>query len=480
MILWLEEQELGEGKINYKLRDWLFSRQRYWGEPIPILHDSSGETMAIDESELPVRLPEMKDFKPQPVNGSSEEPLPPLSRGMDDWKYVQKNGDRYTREFNTMPQWAGSCWYYLRYIDPNNIEAVLSKEKENYWMPVDLYVGGAEHSVLHLLYARFWHKVLYDIGVVSTKEPFKKLVHQGMILGEMEFTLYLDDADAPISAEAVNTDGTHKESGKKLNGRTLSEEDVEKQGEFFVWKENPSVRVDSRAFKMSKSRGNVINPDIIVEKYGADSLRLYEMFMGPLEAMKPWSMKGVEGVSRFLNRIWRLIINDETGELLPQVSDSKPTPDQLRPLHATIKKVTEDIENLRFNTAIASMMMFVNDAMKWDDRPREALSTFVLLLSPFAPHLGEELWQKLGNEGTLAYEAWPQYNEDFLKEDSTEVVVQINGKLRYKLQVPMNLSKEETETTALSADRVKEILDGQTVVKVIVIPNKLVNIVVRK
>ncbi len=479
IIQWLEEENLGERKINYKLRDWLFSRQRYWGEPFPILHAPDGSTVAIEESDLPVMLPQMTDFKPQPASNGDEQPLPPLSRGVDSWKYIQSNGTLYTREFNTMPQWAGSCWYYLRFIDPGNREEALSQEKENYWMPVDLYIGGAEHSVLHLLYARFWHKVLYDIGLVSTKEPFKKLVHQGMILGEMEFTLYRDGQGQPVSAEYVNIDGTHKESAEKLDSQKLSEDVVEKKGDFFVWTENPAIRVESRAFKMSKSRGNVINPDVVVERYGADSLRLYEMFMGPLEAMKPWSMKGVEGVSRFLNRIWRLIVDEETGSVLPEVSDTKPTDEQLRHLHAAIKKVTEDIENLRFNTGISAMMMFVNEAMKWEHRPQEILSQFVLILSPFAPHLAEELWEKLDNKTSLAYELWPKFNRDFLKENNVEVVIQINGKLRYKLQLPVNLSKEETEETALASDRIQELLNGKSIVKVIVVPNKLVNIVVK-
>jgi len=479
MIRWLEETGKGVRKVNYKLRDWLFSRQRYWGEPFPVLHAPDGSTMAVEESELPVALPEMEDFKPQPEADTVSEPQPPLSRAPESWKYVQRDGAVYTREFNTMPQWAGSCWYYLRFIDPHNPGALIDPEKEKYWMPVDLYVGGAEHSVLHLLYARFWHKVLYDIGVVSTPEPFMKLVHQGMILGEMEYTLYLDGKGQPVSLEQVQSDNTHRQTGEKLSFRRLPEDEVDKEGEFFIWKANPQIRIEARAFKMSKSRGNVINPDQIIEEYGADSLRLYEMFMGPLEQMKSWSMKGVEGVNRFLNRVWRLAADDYTGELLDTVTGSEPSREQLRCLHVMLKKVTEDIEALRFNTAISAMMIFVNEAGKWPERPRAILEPFLLALHPFAPHIAEELWEKLGHSDTLALQPWPEFNEEYIQAETTEVVIQINGKLRYKLELPVNLSEEETKAAALEAERVKELIGGGKVVKVIVIPNKLVNIVVR-
>ncbi|MCK6622959.1 MAG: leucine--tRNA ligase [Calditrichaceae bacterium] len=479
MIRRLEETGKGTRKVNYKLRDWLFSRQRYWGEPFPVLHAPDGSTMAVEESELPVELPEMEDFKPQPEADTVTEPQPPLSRAPESWKYVQREGAVYTREFNTMPQWAGSCWYYLRFIDPHNPEALVDREKERYWMPVDLYVGGAEHSVLHLLYARFWHKVLYDLGVVSTPEPFMKLVHQGMILGEMEYTLYLDGKGQPVSVEQVQSDNTHRQTGEKLSFRRLSEEEVEKEGEFFIWKANPQIRIEGRAYKMSKSRGNVINPDQIIEEYGADSLRLYEMFMGPLEQMKSWSMKGVEGVNRFLNRVWRLAADDYTGELLDTVTGSEPTREQLRHLHVMLKKVTEDIEALRFNTAISAMMIFVNEASKWPERPRAILEPFLQALHPFAPHLAEELWEKLGHRDTLAFQPWPEFNEEYIQAETTEVVIQINGKLRYKLELPVNLSEEETKAAALAAERVKELIGDGKIVKTIVIPNKLVNIVVR-
>ena len=476
---WLEQEGIGKRQINYKLRDWLFSRQRYWGEPFPVLHGPDGEIRVLEASDLPVALPEMEDYKPRPGDDMTIEPQPPLSRADDQWKFVEMDGKVYTREFNTMPQWAGSCWYYLRYIDPHNQGQIFSPDKEKYWMNVDLYVGGAEHSVLHLLYARFWHKVLYDLGVVSTDEPFQKLVHQGMILGEVEYTLYRDPQGNPVSADKVLSDGTHADSGDKLSGEKLPEDAVDKAGEWFVWKSDPAIRIEGKSYKMSKSRGNVINPDDIVTSYGADSLRLYEMFMGPLEQQKSWSMKGVEGVNRFLNRLWRLLADEYTGQLLDTVVDSEPDEAQLRLLHQTIKKVTEDIENMRFNTAIAQMMVFVNEANKWVTRPRSLMSTFVLLVSPFAPHIAEELWHKLGNRQILAYEPWPDFSEAYLEEDTREVVVQINGKLRYKLQLPASLSKAETEQQAMASERIQELVAGKQIVKVIVVPDKLVNIVVR-
>ncbi len=478
MIEWLSTKGKGERKVNYKLRDWLFSRQRYWGEPFPILHSPDGQIRPVSEDDLPVTLPEMEDFKPKPGDDLSVEPQPPLANAPDQWKYVEIDGVIYTREFNTMPQWAGSCWYYLRFIDPHNQEALVDAEQERYWMSVDLYVGGAEHSVLHLLYARFWHKVLYDIGVVSTKEPFQKLVHQGMILGEMEYNLFVDANGNPVSAENVQSDNSLADTGEKVSMQKLEESDVEKRGDHFVWLKDPNIRVDAKAYKMSKSRGNVINPDQIVERYGADSLRLYEMFMGPLEQMKPWSMKGVEGVYRFLKRTWRLFLEDDD-QLSARIVEMEPGKEQLFHLHATIKKVTEDIENLRFNTAIAQMMTFVNEANKWRKRPRSVMTEFVKLLGPFAPHIAEEIWQKLGQSNSLAYEAWPQHDEKYLKQDTTQLVVQINGKLRYKLEMEMGLSREATEEIAMKTERIQQLIDGKQVIKVIVVPNKLVNIVVR-
>ncbi len=478
---WLEEKGFGRFKVNYKLRDWLFSRQRYWGEPFPILYGEDGEILPVPEEDLPVELPPMEDFKPRPTENADDEPQPPLSRAPDSWKYVEINGKVYRRELNTMPQWAGSCWYYLRYIDPHNDEKIVDPAKEKYWMPVDLYVGGAEHSVLHLLYARFWHKVLYDIGVVSTKEPFQKLVHQGIILGETEYTLYKDSKGNPVSAELVHTDGTHLETGEPLTAHKLSEDEIEKRGDYFVLKGHPEIRIEARAYKMSKSRGNVVNPDYVVNNYGADSLRLYEMFMGPLKDMKSWSMKGVEGVHRFLNRVWRLVIDEESDTLHPLVSDEAPDRDQLRLLHQTIKKVTQDIDEMAFNTAIAQMMIFVNEAYKWKTRPKSVLESFVLLLSPFAPHIAEELWQRLGHDQTLAYEPWPEYDEELIKENTVEIVLQINGKVRGTIQVSREEAgnREVLEKRALESETIQKRIAGKEIKKVIAVPNRLVNVVVK-
>jgi leucyl-tRNA synthetase len=426
---WLEERHVGHGTVNYKLRDWLFSRQRYWGEPFPIIWRKDGHE-ALPESELPVVPPDLTDFKP---TASGE---PPLARAQD-WVNLP---DGAKRETNTMPQWAGSCWYYLRYLDVANEKAFCGKEPEGYWMQrgVDLYVGGTEHAVLHLLYARFWHKVLFDLGYVSTPEPFFKLVNQGLILGE---------------------DGQ----------------------------------------KMSKSRGNVINPDDILKEYGADAFRLYEMFMGPLEMVKPWSTKGVEGVYRFLGRVWRLFVDEKSEtefeqrlttapdkglqwlneiHLHPAIQDAAPAPEQLKALHACIKKVTEDLDGLRFNTAISAMMVFVNEATAWNIRPRAIIRDFLILLQPFAPHLAEELFAKLGpSEIPLSYLPWPKYDPALLVEDTIEIPVQINGKLRDRTTVPANASQEEMEKAALANEKVQSFLAGKTVKKVIVVPGKLVNIV---
>ncbi len=417
----LAKRGVGKQAVNYKLRDWLFSRQHMWGEPFPIVHElddkgnPTGVVRAIAEDKLPVDLPEMPGFKPH------GRPDPPLEEAPQDWLYPTIDGVRYKRETNTMPQWAGSCWYYLRFIDPKNDQAFIDPELERAWMPVDLYIGGAEHAVLHLLYARFWHKVLFDRGLVSMKEPFQRLVNQGMILGE---------------------DGG----------------------------------------KMSKSRGNVVNPDKVVEEYGADSLRLYEMFMGPLQDMKPWSMQGVNGVRGFLDRVWRMIVNDraETLVLIPAVQDVSPSADQNRVLHRTIREVTNDIEKLSFNTAIAKMMEFTNAFTKDEVRPREAMEKLVLILSPFAPHLAEELWQLLGHETTLAYEPWPAFDEAAIKESTVEVPVQILGKLRSRIIVPADSSAADLEAAARADAKIAEQLAGKTVVKVIIPPgNKLINFVVK-
>ena len=411
MIGWLEANGHGERRINYKLRDWLFSRQRYWGEPFPVLHGPAGEVIPVPAEQLPVRLPELADFKP---TGSPDGPLAKAT----DWLTVTLDGVTYRRETNTMPQWAGSCWYYLRYIDPHNEAAFADKRKLDHWLPVDLYVGGAEHAVLHLLYSRFWHKVLFDRGYVSCPEPFQKLVNQGMILAE-----------------------------------------------------------DNQ--KMSKARGNVINPDDIIGEYGADSLRLYEMFMGPLEATKPWSTKSIEGVSRFLGRVWRLVVDDSAVSLAvsPLVSDAAPDADTLRLTHKTIQKVGEDTAALKFNTAIAALMEFTNHLTGLKARPRQSLEALVLLLAPYAPHAAEELWHALGHGPTLAYEPWPSFDPALTVEDTIEVPVQVNGKIKTRLRVPAGTDAAGLEAAARADPAVMVALAGKAVKKAVVVPGKLVNLV---
>jgi len=412
MIEWLEQNGKGRAKVTYRLRDWLFSRQRYWGEPIPILHLEDGTMKPVPEEELPLLLPEVDQIKP---SGTGESPLANVTEWVN--TVDPETGMKARRETNTMPQWAGSCWYYLRFIDPHNDKELCSKELQEKWLPVDLYIGGAEHAVLHLLYARFWHKVLYDIGVVSTKEPFRKLVNQGMILGQ--------------------------------NGE-----------------------------KMSKSRGNVINPDDIVEKYGADTLRVYEMFMGPLEATKPWNTNGVEGVHRFLSRIWRLFVN-EKGTLSDKIRpDAEGSASFQRTWHRTIKKVTEDIEALRFNTAISQLMIFVNDAYKEERLPLAAMRHFVQMLSPFAPHLAEELWEKLGGTDTITYEPWPEYDEALTVDEQVEIAVQVNGKIVDRILVSPDLNEQELQEAAMRSEKASAAIAGKTVRKVIPVKGKLVNIVV--
>ncbi len=480
----LTSRGLGRAAVNYKLRDWLFSRQRFWGEPFPILHEldaqgqPTGLLRAVDPQDLPVDLPKLDDFKPH------GRPEPPLEKAPQDWLYIEMDGKRYKRETNTMPQWAGSCWYFLRFIDPRNDQVFVDPAKEKAWMPVDLYVGGAEHAVLHLLYSRFWHKVLYDRGYLSTPEPFQKLVNQGMILGETEYTAF-QLADAWISAKHVGEDAegrpVYKKTGETLTAVKVSPDDVEKQGDAFVLKVDPSVRVDSRAHKMAKSRGNVVNPDDIVRDFGADALRLYEMFMGPLEATKPWSMTGVDGVANFLGRVWRMIVEDRAEELQlnAAVQDTAPTDEQNRVLHKTIAAITKDTEAMKFNTAIARMMEFVNFFTGQSVRPKACLEPFVLMLSPYAPHIAEELWCLLGHQQTLAYEPWPQYDERLARDAAVEVPVQIKGKVRAKIFVPPDLGKDELEQVARNDTRVQELLAGQQVVKTIVVPGRLVNFVTK-
>ncbi|WP_028588716.1 leucine--tRNA ligase [Paenibacillus massiliensis] len=410
MIAWLEEKGVGTGKVTYRLRDWLFSRQRYWGEPIPVLHLEDGSMKTVPEDQLPLVLPDVEQIKP---SGTGESPLANVKEWVE--TVDPETGMKARRETNTMPQWAGSCWYYLRYIDPHNDKELVSKEKQREWLPVDLYIGGAEHAVLHLLYARFWHKVLYDIGVVETKEPFHKLVNQGMILGD-------------------NNE------------------------------------------KMSKSRGNVINPDDIVNAYGADTLRVYEMFMGPLEATKPWNEKGVEGIHRFLSRVWRLFITD-AGELNDKITDEVGSDEFRRTWHKTVKKVTEDMEHLRFNTAISQLMIFINDAYKAETLPRAAMENFLQLLSPLAPHIAEELWERLGHQESITYVAWPQYDAAWAIDAEVEIVIQINGKIVQRATVSKELDAKGLEEHALSLESVTEALAGKTIRKIIAVPAKLVNIV---
>lgn len=474
----------GKAAVNYKLRDWLFSRQRFWGEPFPILHelddagDPTGVIRSVDEADLPVDLPYLEDYKPH------GRPEPPLAKADDEWLKPVIDGVTYRRETNTMPQWAGSCWYYLRFIDSENNNAFVDAEKEKAWMPIDLYVGGAEHAVLHLLYSRFWHKVLFDRGFVSTVEPFQRLINQGMILGEMEYTAYQNVDASWINPNEVGRNELNElvdNQGRAVTTVSLEADQVTKKGDGFVRRDDEAVRVEGRAFKMSKSRGNVVNPDQVVQDYGADSLRLYEMFMGPLEATKPWSMNGVNGVRGFLDRVWRLIVDDRTEDLQinAAIQDVEANPDDLRVLHKTIQSVTQDTEALNYNTAIARMMEFVNHFTKQETRSKSAMESFVLLLSPYAPHLCEELWQLLGHSGTLAYEDWPEYDESLTVDDQIEIPVQFKGKLRAKITVPAEIGKDELEAAARADAKVAELLAETEVIKVIVVPGRLVNFVTK-
>ncbi len=471
MIAWLEEAGCGSRKVNYKLRDWLFSRQRYWGEPLPIIY-VDGVAKGLPEKELPVALPDLKEFKP---SGSPEGPLSSAT----DWIATTdpETGAPARRETNTMPQWAGSCWYYLRYIDPDNDKMLVDPEKEKYWMPVDLYVGGAEHAVLHLLYARFWHMMLYDVGVVSTPEPFVRLVHQGMILGELEYTTYREPGTGrQVSATEVS-DGVIRGTTFLVETARVDESDVTKEGDHFVLQKAPEIQLDVRAHKMSKSRNNVVNPDDIVEEYGADAFRLYEMFMGPLEHVKPWNTRGVEGTSRFLNRVWRLLAN-EPGGLSARVRDCAPTTEHNRLLHRTIQRVSDDIDALRMNTAIAALMEFVNAAYKWQMVPHEVAETFVLLLSPFAPHAAEDLWHRLGHEGTLAYADWPVVEKAYLQVDSVRIAVQVNGKVRGTIEVQADAEREDVLAAARRLKNVARYLEAKSLRKNIYVPGRIVNFVV--
>lgn len=416
VIEFLEENKVGRSKVTYKLRDWLFSRQRYWGEPIPIIHWEDGTMTTVPDSELPLLLPETDNIKP---SGTGESPL----ANIEEWLNVvdPETGKKGKRETNTMPQWAGSCWYYLRYIDPHNDEMFADPEKLKYWLPVDVYIGGAEHAVLHLLYARFWHKVLYDLGLVPTREPFQKLFNQGMILAE----------------------------GK-----------------------------DGRPEKMSKSKGNVVNPDDIIVSHGADTLRVYEMFMGPLDASIAWSENGLDGSRRFLDRVYRLFVDEETGKVNDKVQD-KDNAELEVSYNFTVKKVSEDIEILGFNTAISQLMVFVNDCYKAEYIPRKYALGFIQLLAPFAPHLAEEMWEIYGNTESISYVPWPTFDESKLVSDTVEIVVQLMGKVKAKLDVKKDLTPAELEQIVLANEEVKELIEGKQVMKVIVVPGRLVNIVAK-
>jgi len=479
MIDWLESGSKGKRRIQFKLRDWLFSRQRYWGEPFPLTW-KDGHHHAVPDAELPLLAPPLEDYTPT----GSPEPL--LSKARE-WVELP---DGSIRETNTMPQWAGSCWYYLRYCDPRNSNRFISNEAESYWSNhgsggmVDLYVGGTEHAVLHLLYARFWHKVLFDLGHVTTNEPFQKLVNQGLILGEMEFATFRSTAGALVSFQYVGEqDGsfymeTTRESLEKI---TLKPDQVDKVGEHFALLDDPSIRVRAKAEKMSKSRGNVVNPDDVVSEYGADALRLYEMFMGPLEQVKPWSMKGVEGVSRFLARVWRVaFVQDDDGNssISPKIQDV-PCTDKalLKVVHETIRKVTEDIEKLSFNTAISQMMICTNAFTQAEVVPLKEFTLLLDMLNPFAPHLSEEINTRLGGTKQLSESTWPSYDEAALVTNEVEVVVQVNGKLRDKITVARDAAQADVEALALASGRVKEHTEGKTVRKIIYVPGKLVSIV---
>ena len=444
MIEWLESKGVGKAKTQYKLRDWLFSRQRYWGEPFPVIHWEDGTQSLVPEEDLPLTLPELEDYKP---TGTGE---PPLAKASDWVNVVDASGRKGVRETNTMPQWAGSCWYYLRYIDPLNDSCFADPELLKKWLPVDLYVGGAEHAVLHLLYARFWHKVLFDLGYVPTPEPFQRLVNQGMILG----LAYKTKRGVLIPMDKIEW-----REGKPFG--------AEEGGEMEELTEFPA--------KMSKSLKNVVNPDDVIRDFGADSLRLYEMFMGPLQAVKPWSTKGVEGVFRFLKRANRLVT--ET-----QVADRQMTKAETKSLAAMVKKVGDDLEAMAFNTAISAMMVYINEAedfAKAGGLPREYLEKFVLCLAPFAPHLGEELWEFLGHDKSLAYEPWPKYDPAALVEDEIEIPVQVLGKLRGRIRVPVAATPAEMEAAAKASAEVAKFLEGKTIVKVIAVPKRMVNFVVR-
>jgi len=483
MTEWLEEHGKGGRTINYKLRDWLFSRQRYWGEPFPVIHLEDGSTALIDESELPLLLPELDDFRP------SGEFEPPLARSRE-WLETTDpaTGAPALRDTNTMPQWAGSCWYYLRFCDPKNDQAAWSEEAEQYWMPVDLYVGGAEHAVLHLLYARFWHKVFYDLGLVHTVEPFQKLLNPGMILG-YSYRYYDDNLSddegverAVYSASEVRADRETTvaiDGGTELKERWVRAEDVQRDANGKpIHPDIPNLVLEEVTEKMSKSRGNVVSPDDVIERFGTDAMRLYEMFMGPLDKGAPWSDDAIPGVYRFLQRAYRLFVEDaDDGERLVDLADGPGTPDQQRLAAKAIDGVTQDVEAMRFNTAISKLMVFSREVVRDAALPREIAETFILLLSPFAPHLAEELWQRLGHSQSLAAEPWPTADAALLEESMLTLAVQVNGKRRDEIEVPADADEETIRRAALASPGVARQLGAREPKRVIIVPGRLVNIV---
>lgn len=517
----LEAKKHGEASVNYKLRDWLFSRQRYWGEPFPIIwveeesyqrieksphspchaflpenpvtYQKEGKTLyavPVPAEELPLELPEVESYQP---SGCGDSPLAKAT----DWLEVyfdintgktklasgeapeDYNWVRGSRETNTMPQWAGSCWYYLRFCDPKNGKKFLDPKIEKYWQVPDLYIGGAEHAVLHLLYARFWHKVLYDLGFVTTPEPFKRVIHQGIILGEPEYWGFKNDGGQWVSCEFVEEDKEARRGGT-LKPTKLTEELVTKQGEHFILKEDPEIRIDARSFKMSKSRGNVVSPDAIIQEYGADALRLYEMFLGPLEAMKPWSTKGIEGSVRFLRRTWKVFMDSE-GKVHAKIQDTEKeeNPKTARLLQETIKKVSEDIEGLRFNTAISQLMILLNQLQKVGSFSKQVAKTYLQLLAPFAPHITEELWDRLGEAPSIVNAPWPQYDPDALTDVQMKLMLQVNGKLRSELSISKEVPKEEVIALAKADEKLVPFLEGKAIVKEIYVPGRIVNLVVK-
>jgi leucyl-tRNA synthetase len=468
----LESKNLGKKTVNYKLRDWIFTRQRYWGEPIPILH-SIGKQFPVDEEDLPVKLPEVESYLP------TDDGLSPLAR-IDDWVKVKSGDIEYERETNTMPQWAGSCWYYLRYLDPNNEVAFADKEKIKYWMPVDLYIGGAEHAVLHLLYSRFWHKVLYDLGHVNTSEPFKKLVNQGMILGRSNFIYRVKNTKTFVSYNLRNEyDFTklHVDVNIVENDKLDLDKFKKSSKEFYDAEfilEGDDYICGFETEKMSKSKSNVVNPDNIINDYGSDTLRMYEMFLGPLEQSKPWNTNGIEGVYKFLNRFWLLFYDGNKFS----ISDEKPDNNELKLLHTAIKKIENDIDRLSINTCVSQLMITVNELSRKKCNKREILEPLLIVLSSFAPHISEELWSKLGNNKSISLSNYPKYNDEFLTEDIFEYPIMINGKLRTKMKFNIDTEEKEVKSEVISNEIVSKWTENEKIKKIIFIPKKIINIVI--